>query len=322
MLQMIHEIGFLWEEGHNYHFMETLIRTGIAASAGYALFVGLEGLTFLEQVVLPATVYELLPEINIMHMLEALILGIICGVVGLIGFLVLAMCGALGKKVDTAFNRLGDKVGLPARYLGMLMTPIVGGTLVGLLAVAAPLTLGDGADQLAALVTLRNELGADDLLVTAVCKILAVSLVLGFGFVGGQIFPLLFAGACIGAVANLWVPSIPVAVAVPSCMVAVPCAFLPALLTLTTTVSLTFALGGAATTPVFLASIMSWTTVCGLGLVQDLLAGTTKTEPSEEDDEKQEDENASNDQEEPICEENITLSGTAMESETEPTKSV
>lgn len=272
-VMLIHELGFLFESKKDIgHFMETVIRTGIAASVGYALFVGLEDKTFLEQVVLPQAAYDLLPEIKVVHMLDATILGIISGCLGLVGFLMLGIFGGIGTKVSALLDGLNSKFCLPDRFLGLLLTPVIGGIFVGLLCVAAPLCLSDGAEQIGSVVALGHDLGAGNLIVTMFCKLGTVSISLGFGFVGGQIFPLLFAGTCLGAIANIWVPEVPVLVAVPSCMVAVPCAFMPAIMTLTTIASMTLALGGAATTPVFLASIVSYTTVCGLGLVQDVVA--------------------------------------------------
>lgn len=230
--------------------------------------------TFLEQFTLPAAAYEFLPTIEVVDMFYASILGIISGSVGLTGFLLLGVFKALGAKCNATLNSLGNKVGLPERFLGMLFTPVVGGTILGLLAKACPLTLGDGAHQLGFVITHGNDLGAGDLIATMFAKLAAVAVALGFGFVGGQIFPLIFAGACLGSVAALWVPEVPVLVAVTSCMVAVPCAFLPALLTLTTVVSMVL---------IFVASITSYTTVCGLGVVQDVMEKAAGGTPASSD---------------------------------------
>jgi hypothetical protein len=131
--------------------METVIRTAVASSLSYALFAGLQDLTLLAQIIVPQSAYEVLPNINVAHMFYACILGILSGVLGLLGFLCLAVGGVAGKKVSSIFNKIGDKVHLPTDFLGRLMTPIVGGALIGLLAVACPLTLGSGQKQLGAM---------------------------------------------------------------------------------------------------------------------------------------------------------------------------
>jgi H+/Cl- antiporter ClcA len=60
---------------------------------------------------------------------------------------------------------------------------------------------------------------------------LSVGLALGFGFVGGQLFPLVFCGACVGAAVCQWF-QLNIAIVIPMCIVAVPCAFVPAIITL------------------------------------------------------------------------------------------
>jgi H+/Cl- antiporter ClcA len=42
-------------------------------------------------------------------------------------------------------------------------------------------------------------------------KLVTTSVSLGFGFVGGQIFPLVFAGTCMGVVVNMLVERVPAA---------------------------------------------------------------------------------------------------------------
>jgi hypothetical protein len=53
-------------------------------------------------------------------------------------------------------------------------------------------------------------------------------------------------------------------------MVALPCAFIPLIYTFTLLASLSFALGGAATSPIFLACATSYTVVAGRGVVHRL----------------------------------------------------
>lgn len=69
-------------------------------------------------------------------------------------------------------------------------------------------------------------------------------------------------------------------------MFAVPTAFLPLVFTMTAVATVTLALGGAATSPVFLACIVSYTTVAGGGVVHALIRG--KPAQKEEEDPKEE----------------------------------
>ena len=58
---------------------------------------------------------------------------------------------------------------------------------------------------------------------------------------------------------------------VPCLIVAVPCAFAPAVFTMVVITCLLLELGGGMAAPVFVAGVVSFTTVCGLGLIQRLI---------------------------------------------------
>jgi H+/Cl- antiporter ClcA len=274
--------------------METITRTGIASSVSYAVFVGLKDRTILDTVAAPEAAYDEISTIRVLYLLQAAVLGIISGVVGLIAFL----CLAMGDKVGTVVNQKIDLflVGTfccgqyiehevqnhhsthPKRtYLGMIITPTLGGCLLGLLAIGCPLTLGDGSVQLEVLLLHGEKLGVANLLVSALVKIVAASITSGFGFIGGQVFPLLFAGSSIGSAAHLLVPQVPLLIAYPACMVAIPCSFTPLMFTLTLTASLALALGGAATAPVFVAAICSFLMVSGCGFIQRIVSRAMTT---------------------------------------------
>ena len=67
---------------------------------------------------------------------------------------------------------------------------------------------------------------------TAAAKLLTLAVSQGSGFVGGQIFPLMFAGACAGTALTRAIPQWPCALTVPALMSAVPAAFAPVPFTL------------------------------------------------------------------------------------------
>ena len=70
------------------------------------------------------------------------------------------------------------------------------------------------------------------LVVSAIAKIAAKTAAQSFGFIGGPIFPLVFAGGAVGAALNGVFPDVPLALAVTAGMAAVPAAVLPLPLTL------------------------------------------------------------------------------------------
>jgi H+/Cl- antiporter ClcA len=266
------ELGHHWFPGSELSAMETLARTGFSASIAFIVFTSIQNFTLLKETKLPAAAYDVLPEIDAINMFEGGVLGIVSGFVGAVGLVILGLGRVLGNLTHDAFDRVGKRLGLDKRRisLGLLLTPVVGGILVGLLCVLSPLCLSDGADQLSFVISFGRALGAGTIAVAAVVKFLCLSFSIGFGFVGGPIFPFLFTGACVGTVASLIIDGIPVLVAVPACMVAVPCACIPAIFTFTTLSSMILVLGGAATSPVFFACICSYTTVCGCGVLHKL----------------------------------------------------
>jgi H+/Cl- antiporter ClcA len=189
----------------------------------------------LNQQVLPFAGYDALSVARPIDMLAALVMGIMCGIIGLIGFILLAVFGKMGKYLEATIDVLGQ-----------------GGVFVAMLCKYDPLLFRDGADQLGPIISRGAELGASHVVVTGFLKLLAASISLGFGLVGGQFFPFLFAGTCTGVAINLLFEDFPAVLSVSCCMVAVLSAIMPAIFTTTLLGSIMLALGGAATSAVVL----------------------------------------------------------------------
>jgi len=172
--------------------------------------------------------------------------------------------------------------------------PTLGGVIIGLIAKAYPLTLGDGAMQLKYVIQnsysgnftfsdtikgidieknfqIHGTVTASSLVGTLFAKILAMAISLGFGFVGGQIFPCIFAGTCAGCAITILYPTLPITLTVPCMMAAVPSAFAPIPFSLVGIVILSFVIDGEMTAPVFIATFVSFLTNCGLGVIQGML---------------------------------------------------
>jgi H+/Cl- antiporter ClcA len=148
--------------------------------------------------------------------LEAILFGIIGGLLGLLTLMLLGVFRNVGNRLMTRFGH--EK--------GTVIVPMIGGFLIGLLGVAFPLTFGDGSIQLKYLISSKDVFGRDYLIATCFAKMLTLGISLGFGFVGGQIFPCMFIGTAAGVVATL-VSNVPIIVTVPCFLVAVPGAFCP-----------------------------------------------------------------------------------------------
>jgi H+/Cl- antiporter ClcA len=279
---LIYELGGHFGPGGRLSVTETIARSGIASTVAYALYVSVKGVTLLAEVELPVAAYEVVGTFQLVWVAYAWFMGIVCGLVGFVGFLCLAIGTLLGKFVTKQLNKLGDRLPLPFDgFVGKLLTPAIGGALVGALAVAAPLVLGDGSLQIGSILTRSEELGVATLIGTGFIKFLAFGISLGFGFVGGPFFPIIFVGACTGSIVHLLVPDVPLVIAYSCCLVGVPCAILPGFFFMTSVAATTLVLGGPATTAVFFTVIVSYSTVCGMGIVQNLLLNASRKEESQ-----------------------------------------
>jgi hypothetical protein len=108
--------------------LQVLTRTAVASSVTCTIFTGLEDHTLLAQITIPLSGVALLPEIEpSVHMLGALILGIMSGILGLLGFMLLGVFGKIGDTVFERIDSLGEKLGLKEEVLGHLLTPAIGG---------------------------------------------------------------------------------------------------------------------------------------------------------------------------------------------------
>jgi len=269
-------------EIHNSnHFMKLHVLMALAATVAFCVYTGAEDYTMLSSLDIPPA--ELVIDSSegkwIRYCGAAVPIGIVCGVVGFFGVIFIGVGRKLGGSTYGRISTVAGS-GVKGEVAAMVLTPVIGGGLIGLLAVAFPLTLGDGDSQLGTIATdaIRYNRGDspiyawDYLIVLAIAKMATLGLSLGFGFIGGQIFPLLFSGVCVGAaMLQVFDRGMPVTVALPCCMIAVPMAITPILLSLTALAATTFALGGAGSAPVYVAGFVAYTTVTGMGVMQALL---------------------------------------------------
>ena len=100
----------------------------------------------------------------------------------------------------------------------VVLRGLLGGLGMGIIGALLPLTLFSGEAETADLIVHAAEIGVLMLIVLALSKLLATSLLLATGWKGGYIFPIMFASVALGLAASLLFPGIPVAVAVAATM--------------------------------------------------------------------------------------------------------
>jgi H+/Cl- antiporter ClcA len=226
----------------------TLLISGLAAAVGFGLFYGLGGDTFSSLLgLLSPPAYDL----RLWHLGVGIVLGILAFPVGL-----------LFPVMTKIVSRLVAPLNRQPVIRGML-----GGLLLGLLAVALPITIGLGTNEIVLVYQHASEIGVALLVVFALAKLLALSGALSFGFIGGPIFPLLFVGSTLGTAIHLLFPQLPLGLTVGCMMVAVPAAIVPIPLALGVIGIAIIGLSPTNALPVILASLIAHVTVQGLSLL-------------------------------------------------------
>jgi H+/Cl- antiporter ClcA len=175
---------------------------------------------------------------------------------GVIGALAAILCGLLFGLLRRVLAPLAQRT---------LVLPIAGGAVMGLVAFAFPLTLFSGEHEFHVVLHDAEQLGGWLLLAMALAKIVAVATAMSTGFVGGPIFPMLFAGGSIGLAIHAAIPSVPIAIAVSCVMAATPAAFASVPLSMLVLV-LVLVGGGITAAPAAVAVVVAFSITYGLGL--------------------------------------------------------
>jgi len=103
----------------------------------------------------------------------------------------------------------------------LVLRGVIGGLGMGIIGALLPLTLFSGEEGSTELIKQAATIGFGSLLVLAIGKLLATSLLLATGWKGGYIFPVMFAGVALGMAGKLLFPFVPTAVIVASTLAGV-----------------------------------------------------------------------------------------------------
>jgi H+/Cl- antiporter ClcA len=224
-------------------YVSSFVPRFIAAVVGYIIFFGVTSQVMLGAYSIPAYTFEWV------HILYAPILGLIAAAT-LVAFTV----------IDKAIGLAAGSIGSP--YL----TALGFGALIGFIAFAVPLAASGGSSQLVYVTENHGALGVGLLIVVLIAKMTAVSLSNKAGFLGGQVFPMLFIGGTVGVLITAVVPAIPASLAVAVMIAAVPGAIIGAPVTFIILGVGTVGLGISSVAPMGIAIITAQLTVSALRL--------------------------------------------------------
>lgn len=124
-----------------------------------------------------------------------------------------SLVGAVAGVLFTLMFKWLRKLMLPMKA-HVVWRGLIGGLGMGIIGVLLPLTLFSGEEQTVELIKQATEIGFVMLIVLALTKLLATSLLLATGWKGGYIFPIMFAGVALGMAGHLVFPDTPIAVTV------------------------------------------------------------------------------------------------------------
>jgi H+/Cl- antiporter ClcA len=201
---------------------------------------------------------------EIWHLAAAVPIGLVCGVTGI---LAIGLIGIFQSIRVSSCRILDEKLKFPP-WIGIVVLPTVGGFVHGLLSVWNPALVGSGMRVV--FDVLRDDAVATHvpwLVASAGGKLASMSICIGFGLVGGPIFPMIFVGLCLGMAMT---PLVPVSLAVPCCMCATVGSFVPIPFTLVFYIAFSMTLSVNQIGPVFVANFVAFTFVGGLGIIKRL----------------------------------------------------
>ena len=156
-----------------------------------------------------------------------------------------------------------------ARLFGRLQVPdiaksVLGGVIFGVVGVALPLTMFNGADQLKTLLRGAGTLGLGLLVATLIAKMLTFGVSQGSGFVGGPIFPSLFIGGTAGVIVHQVIPGVPLGLAFTCLLAAIPGSLAAAPFAMVLMAAFLTQVGALQTAPILIAVFTAFLTMEGV----------------------------------------------------------
>jgi H+/Cl- antiporter ClcA len=224
-----------------HKYVASIIPQLIASMVGFIIFFSVAGRTFLGSYDTPTY------DFAVVDLLTAVGLGVLSAIV----MVVLAVIVLAIRKV-CALAPNGYVLG------------IVGGSIVGFIAFALPLTVGAGQTQLGVAIDGSAALGIGLLLVVLLAKMVAMSLSLEVGFLGGNVFPMIFIGGTAGVIVHLALPGVPIALTVSCMLAAVPGSYLRAPISMVLISAIALELDPETVAPVGAAVLTSYLIVAGI----------------------------------------------------------
>jgi len=223
-------------------FTKALAAQIVASSVSFGIYFAIAGAVFLGDFKVPQYTFE------DWQLLAAIPLGLFAAVVTtlLVGFI-------LGAA------RLFDRLKVPD-----IAKSVLGGVIFGVVGVALPLTMFNGADQLKTELSKVGTLGLGLLFAALIGKMLTFGVSQGSGFVGGPIFPSLFIGGTAGIIVHQVINGVPLGLAFTCLLASVAGALAPAPFSMVLMAAFLTQVGALQTGSVLIAVVTASLTMGGV----------------------------------------------------------
>eukprot|EP01038_Epipyxis_sp_PR26KG_P009499 gene9499-12796_t len=248
-------------------YMEATVLLSFPAIISFVVYYKLEGCTFLEHISSKSAIMAITWEETGFDLWQCGT-GFFIGCMSAIFGLLIVISIGVNKQI---FNRIRTRL---ARFpfLKHVIPPVIGGTVIGTLNWALPLTFGNGELVMGAIIggSSHNRYSKSLLISTGFARLIMLGLSMNCGFVGGLIFPMLTMGAIAGSVTISYYPYIPQGLAFACFMCAIPSSIVPMPFTFVCLVVFVFYFGLYQVAPIFIATMTAYMILSGSGLLKNL----------------------------------------------------
>lgn len=245
-------------ETMHVNYMRSNAMMTVAAGSSFAVYFALKQATYL-----PFNPIALTYHFEVTDIFKAALIGVVSGLVGVVHIVILGV-------TRRGFALLGDRISNDR--LKTIVLPTLGGLMLGLLYITLPLTIGSGSSQVKNMI--YGRFGYRILFGSAALKSLTYGISAGSGFIGGNLFPMVFIGAAVGIGCHDAVDdheTLPFLLSLGCFMAGVPASVCPIPFTILLLVAFSFQLGQYEAAPIFITCIVAHLTTCGCGLILQLV---------------------------------------------------
>lgn len=255
--------------------MESVTILSFAASISFMIFYAIVGTekTWLEPVTNKGVFLALTWEYDNTQCITGAVLGIMAGCLSITSIIFIGFTKQIFFRIRKRLERF--------KFLQSVLPPTIAGLIIGTFNYAMPLTVGNGNIVLPHIIKygMQGTLSTHTLITAGFARILLLGVSMtSVGYVGGFIFPTLTIAIIAGVICYQQYSYLPYGLCIGCFLAGMPAGICPMPFTLSCLAIFLFFFGIYQTAPILLATITSYTVVCGSGLFSALQSRAKKQE--------------------------------------------